>query len=56
MQRMQLNYIGGTQQQLHQRLDGHRDAARKAKKGQKLNEAMNDTGAAIHFAQDGHQL
>jgi hypothetical protein len=28
----------------------------ESKKRQKLNEEMNDTGAAIHFAQDGHQF
>jgi hypothetical protein len=51
-----LFYIGETQNKLHQRLNGHRDAVRKVRKGQKLNDEINDTGAALHFSQADHDF
>lgn len=51
-----LCYIGESQQRLHQRLNGHREAVRRVQRGQKLNEEYVDTGAAIHFGQGDHDF
>ena len=51
-----LSYIGESKQRLHQRLNGHREAVRKVKKGQKLNDDYIDTGAALHFGQEDHEF
>jgi hypothetical protein len=38
------------------RLSGHRATIKRLKKGKKLNEERNDTGAAEQFHQPGHQF
>ena len=38
------------------RLSGHRAAIKRLEKGEKLNEERNDTGAAEHFHEAGHNF
>ena len=49
-------YVGESSLRLRSRLNGHRAATVRLGEGKELNSQMNDTGAAEHFAEDGHDF
>ena len=49
-------YIGESSLRLRSRLNGHRAATVRLGEGKLLNTQMNDTGAAEHFVQEGHNF
>ena len=49
-------YVGESSLRLRGRLNGHRAATVRLREGKILNSQMNDTGAAEHFAKDGHDF
>ena len=49
-------YVGESSLQLRGRLNGHRAATVRLKEGKLLNSQMNDTGAAEHFVEEGHDF
>ena len=48
--------MGESSLQLRGRLNCHRAATVRLKEGKLLNSQMNDTGAAEHFVQEGHEF
>ena len=48
--------MGESSLRLRGRLNGHRAATVRLREGKILNSQMNDTGAAEHFAKDGHDF
>ena len=49
-------YVGESSLRLRSRLNGHRAATVRLGEGKELNSQLNDTGAAEHFAEDGHDF
>ena len=48
--------MGESSLQLRGRLNGHRAATVRLKDGKLLNSQLNDTGAAEHFTEEGHNF
>ncbi len=49
-------YVGESSLKLRSRLNGHRAATVRLGEGKLLNTQLNDTGAAEHFVQEGHNF